>query len=601
MLFTVGVASLIAVPVLADVRNGRATPPPGLDVVPFPGTPDASPLTEIDFPALSASQLRSVIVTGSRSGAHRGRLSALPHGHGTAFTPSRRFASSERVTVRATLRSAAAGAGSGVPGKDAVTFSFGVSAPLAGRTVGPGDTPPRSALIRHDVRDSNGFTHSFRSQPTIHPPIAWLSGTDSHPGAGYIFADAQNTIQPGPMILDPAGRLVWFLPLSHSAALNVQVQSYQGQSVLTFWQGYVMSPGVGVGTGMILDHSYRTIATVNAGNGYQTDLHEFQITPQGTALITAYAPVNADLRQVGGPRKGAVLDSIIQEVDIASGEVLWEWHAYGHVRLAASYVGKPTGKPYDFFHVNSVQQLPGGKLLVSARHTFAVYEIDKQTGRILWTLGGKHSTFRIGPGANFSWPHDARTQPDGTITLFDNGDGNYASESQSRALRIRLNLKTRRATLVRAYAHTPPLLSENEGNAQVLPNGNVFVGWGNSPYFTEFRPGGRQLFSVRLNAPLQSYRAFRFGWWGQPSTPPSIAVTPTSGGATVYASWNGATNVAAWQVLAGPSPAALAPVARGQSTSFETALSTTNPGPYYAVQPLSSGGQVLGSSATAHR
>jgi hypothetical protein len=448
------------------------------------------------------------------------------------------------------------------------------------------------------VRDANGFTHSFRSAPGMHPPIDWLSGTNSDPGSGYIFADAQNTIQPGPMILDPAGRLVWFLPLHHHAALNVQVQRYQGRSVLTFWEGYVISPGVGVGTAMILDHSYQTIATVNAGNGYQTDLHEFQITPQGTALLTAYAPVKADLRSVGGPRNGAVLDSIVQEVDIASGRVLWEWHAYGHVHLAQSYAGKPGSKPYDFFHINSVEQLPDGNLLVSARHTSAVYEINKRTGKIVWALGGKHSSFRIGPGANFAWQHDAQMQPDGTITVFDNGAGTYKSENQSRALRIRLS--GRQATLVRAYPHKPPLLSENEGNVQTLPDGNLFVGWGKTPYFSEFRSGGRQLFSIRMNLPLQSYRAYRFGWWGQPTAPPSIAVSPTTGGAQVYASWNGATAVAAWQVLAGPTPGSLTPVTRAQRSSFETVLSASNPGPFYAVQALSSDGRVLGTSATIH-
>jgi hypothetical protein len=598
-LLAVGVASTIGIPASAKARAGAAVPPAGLDVLPFPGTPDASPQTEIAFPALSPAQFRSVTVTGSRSGVHLGRLTAQPHGRGTAFIPGRPFASSERVTVRAALRSARAGTASGARGT--IRFTFGISAPLPSVGAAADVTPRRSAVIRHDVRDSNGFTHSFRSQPTIHPPIVWLSGTNPDPGAGYIFADAQNTIQPGPMIIDPAGRLVWFMPMRHSAALNVEVQRYQGKSVLTFWAGYVVSPGIGVGTGMILDHSYQAIATVNAGNGYQTDLHEFQITPQGTALITAYAPVKADLRLLGGSRNGAVLDSIVQEVDIASGKVLWEWHAYGHVRLAASYVGKPTSKPYDFFHINSVQQLPDGNLLVSARHTSSVYEIDKSTGRILWTLGGKHSSFRIGRGAGFAWQHDARMQPDGTITLFDNGAGNYVSETQSRALRIRLDFTSRRAAVVRAYAHTPPLLSENEGNAQVLPNGNMFVGWGNSPYFTEFRPGGRPLFSVRLNAPLLSYRAYRFGWWGQPTAPPSIAVSPTTAGATVYASWNGATTVAAWQVLAGADPTALVPVAQGQSTSFETALSAPNQGPYYAVQALSSGGRVLGTSAAVHR
>jgi hypothetical protein len=556
-------------------------------VLPFPGTPDASPRTAIDFPALTPDQLLTVTVTGTRSGAHSGRLSALPHGRGTAFTPDRPFASSERVAVRATLRS-----------QQVISFSFGVAAPVAAIMAGPRRTSLQPSQVRHDIRDSNGFTHSFRSVPAIHPPIEWISGTDSDPGAGYIFADAQNTIQPGPMILDPAGHLVWFEPLHHSAALNVQVQSYQGRSVLTYWQGYVVPPGVGVGNGVILDHSYQTVATVNAGNGYKADLHEFQITPQGTALLTAYAPVKADLRSVGGPRNGMVLDSIVQEVDIATGKVLWEWHAYGHVHLAQSYAGKPTGKPYDFFHVNSVQQLPNGNLLVSGRHTWAVYEINRQTGKIIWSLGGKHSSFKIGRGANFAWQHDAEMQPDGTITLFDNGAGTYRTENQSRALRIRLN--GRRATLVHAYPHKPSLLSENEGNVQVLPNGNLFVGWGSSPYFSEIRSGGRQLFSVRMKSPLQSYRAYREGWWGQPASPPDIAVSATTGGARVYASWNGATAVASWRVLAGPSQGSLVPVTQAPHNNFETTMFAPNPGPWYAVQALASDGRVLGISAPVH-
>ena len=535
-------------------------------------------------------------MTGSSSGIHGGRLSALPHGRGTAFTPNRRFASSERVTVQASLRSASAGAASGVPAKEAITFSFNVAAPLPNARGAVAGVSLQPRTVGHDVRDANGFTHSFRSAPGLHPPIEWLTGTDSDPGSGYIFADAQNTIQPGPMILDPAGRLVWFEPLHHSAALDVQVQRYQGQSVLTYWQGYPVPPGVGVGSGVILDHSYQTIATVNAGNGYQADLHEFQITPQGSALLTAYAPVKANLHSLGGPRNGSVLDSIVQEVDIATGRVLWEWHAYGHVHLAESYAGKPSAKPYDFFHVNSVQELPNGKLLVSARDTSAVYEINKRTGKIVWALGGKHSSFKVGAGANFAWQHDAQMQPDGTITVFDNGAGLYKSESQSRALQIRLS--GRRATLVRGYAHKPSLLSENEGSVQALPGGNLFVGFGNLPYFSEFGPGGRQLFSIRMKAPLQSYRAYRFAWWGQPTTPPSISVSSTTGGAQVYASWNGATAVVSWQVLAGPNPGALSPVASGQRSSFETVLSTSNPGPYYAVQARASDGRVLGTSAT---
>jgi hypothetical protein len=433
---------------------------------------------------------------------------------------------------------------------------------------------------------------SFHSVPWLHGPKVFATGNVPDPQAGDIFGDAQNSIQAGPVILSPNGQLLWFDALPNGGfAHDVKVQSYRGQTVLTFWESY------GGGVDVILNQAYQQIATVSAGNGYTAGDHEFQITPQGTALIGAYRAVAADLRSVGGKRRGKLIDQAIQEVDIATGRVLWQWDARDHIRLKATYEGKPGARPYDYLHINSIQQLPDGNLLVSARHTWAVYEISKQTGRIVWTLGSKHSTFRIGRRARFEWQHDAGMQADGTITLFDNGDGPYQVEPQSRALRIRLNYKRRQATLVRAYAHRPPLLSQSEGGVQVLPDGNTFVGGGTKPYFTEFGPGGRQLFDAHFGPPLQSYRAFRFPWSGQPTTPPDIAVDATAGGTRVFASWNGATEVTAWRILAGPGGNALTAVGQFPWAGFETNMWVPSTGPSVAVQAIGAAGQVLGTSA----
>jgi hypothetical protein len=251
--------------------------------------------------------------------------------------------------------------------------------------------------------------------------------------------------------------------------------------------------------------------------------------------------------------------------------------------------------------MNSIQQLPDGNLLVSARHTWAIYEINKQTGRILWTLGGRRSTFRIRRGAGFEWQHDARMQADGTITVLDNGDGPYVTEPQSRALRIRLNYKRRLATLVRGYRHRPPLLSRSQGSVQLLPNGDTFVAWGSEPYFTEFGPNGRQRFDAHFGPPLQSYRGFRFPWSGQPTTPPDVAAAATPGGTRVFASWNGATEVAAWRVLAGPGSAALSPVGQFPWADFETKMWVGSTQPSVAVQALGADGRVLGTSSVVSR
>ena len=569
----------------------------GLDVQPFPGTPDASPGTDISFPALSPAQLRAVTVTGSRSGLHRGRLHALPAGRGAAFTPARPFESGDKVTVRAWLRSPAAGSAAGASVQTQISFSFGVRAPLPFEG-------PRTTEVRHDILDSNGFTHTFRSNPSIHPPLAWIYGNDPDPNAsGDIFTDAENSIQAGPLIFSPQGKLVYFQPLQHAAAFDVQVQSYGGQSVLTYWQGYVQHEA-GIGSDVILDHTYTPIATVNAGNGYHADLHEFEILPNGDALITAFAQVpNVDLRQVHGPKNGTLLDSIVQEVNIATGQVDWEWHAYGHVRLWESYVGKPGKNPYDFFHINSVQLLPNGNLLVSARHTWTVYEINMKTGKIPYNFGGKNSSFKFERGANFSWQHDAQIQSDGTITVFDDGEGFYKTESQSRALHLYIHYKSHQITLIHAYDHNPPILAQSQGSMQPLPDGNTFVGWGSVPYFTEFSGSGQQLFSIHFDKPLQSYRGFRYQWWGQPTTPPSVAASPAGKGTTVYASWDGATTVAAWQVLAGPTqdPTTMTPVGKFTDTNFETTMSVSSAQPYFAVQALGSRGQVLATSAGVPR
>ncbi len=581
----------------ALVRAGAAARA-ALDVQPFPGTPDASPHTDVGFPALVPAQIRSLTVVGSRSGRHSGRLVELPGGGGAAFAPARPFRAGERVSVRATLSSPAAGTATGAPGATHVRFSFGIAVRVPAAAGHLEQSSADSATSAHAARPPAGVA-SFYSAPSLHPPIPIVSGTDPDPGQGDIFGDVENSWQVGPLILDPQGRLIYFQPLQRAVAFNFAVQSYQGQSVLTYWQG----PGIEFGTGVILNHQYQQVARVRAGNGYYADAHEFQLTPDGNALLSVYAPIKADLSSIGGPRHGILMDSIVQEVNVATGQVIWEWHASGHVALSATYAGRPGSTlPYDFFHLNSIQQLPGDKLLVSGRNTWSLYEIDMRTGRITMVIGGKHSFLKIGPGAAFEWQHHARMQPDGTLTVFDNAsDGGETDEPQSRALHIRLNLRRRRATLIHAYTDTPPLLSTSQGSVEPLADGNTFIGWGENAYFTEFGRYGAERFSLHFALPVASYRGFRFQWWGQPTTPPSVAAVPTPNGTRIYASWNGATTVQSWQVLSGPSATTLSPVGQFPKSSFETKMWVPGAAAYYAVQALGGSGQVLGTSAAVAR
>jgi hypothetical protein len=247
----------------------------------------------------------------------------------------------------------------------------------------------------------------------------------------------------------------------------------------------------------------------------------FLITPHGTALLTIYGPVPRNPSPLGGPKDGMVLEGIAQEVDIATGEVLFEWHSLDHVALEESYYEppkKPEG-PFDYFHINSIDVDHDGSLLVSGRRTGAVYKIDSKTGEVVWRLGGKMSDFEMDPRLRSRpYQHDARRQADGTITLFNNGVFNV--DKQSRGIVLDLNEEAMTATLVRKYGHPDERVSATQGNVQVLPNGNVFVGWGSDPVLSEFTRDGELLFSAALPPWGESYRAFRFPWGGQPSEDP---------------------------------------------------------------------------------
>jgi len=375
--------------------------------------------------------------------------------------------------------------------------------------------------------------------------------------------------------------------------------------VLTWWRGHVSNVGVGNGWYVIYDTSYRPIAEVRPGNGLVGDVHEFLITKRNTAVFTVYHRLPVDLSSVGGPKEGKIWDGIVQELDIPTGRVLFEWHSYPAVGIKESYSPAPPAKagakapPYDYFHINSVDVEPNGDFLLSARNTRAVYEISRKAKQVLWRLGGKKSDFKLGAGAKFAWQHDARRQADGTITIFDNGAAPPV-EKFSRILVLRVDAKTKKAALLRSYRHPKRLLVPFEGNAQFLANGNVFVGWGAQPYVSELGPGGDVRFDVYFGQgkppgkDADTYRAYRFVWHGRPKDPPAIAVT----GDKVYVSWNGATEVARWQVLVGNANDDLGVVASAAKTGFETAIRFRPVGNFIAVQALDRNRQVLGVSQT---
>jgi hypothetical protein len=249
-------------------------------------------------------------------------------------------------------------------------------------------------------------------------------------------------------------------------------------------------------------------------------------------------------------------------------------------------------------HLNSIDAMPDGNLLVSARNTWAVYKVDAGNGEIIWRLGGKKSDFKLGPGARFAWQHDARTHADGSITLFDDEDSPPEAK-QSRGLVLEVDETAKTASVKSQYQHPDKyLLAGSQGSFQVLPAGNLFMGWGADPYYTELAPDGSLVLDGKFETGT-SYRAFRYDWVGKPTDKPAIAATKSpTGRATVHASWNGSTETTHWRLLAGRSAGALAALGVVARNGFETAIAVPAGLRNAAVVALDAGGAVLAASPT---
>jgi len=473
-----------------------------------------------------------------------------------------------------------------------------------------GALAPRAAgstLVNRLLLAADGDTPAalhFLSRPDLLPPPVSILVPDAGSTPGHILlapfsfpTTPPSTEASGPLIVDRNGQPLWFRPLTTRTAMDVRVQLYRNAPVLTWWEGTVFG-GYG-GTFVVADGSYTQIARVRAGNGYKADLHEILITSRNTALISIYNEIHTDLSRVGGLVDGRLVEGVIQEIDIPSGRVLFEWHSLDHIALEeSSELGVTHDGNVDYFHLNSIGVDTDGHLLVSARHTSAVYKVHRRTGAVIWRLGGKRTDFVLGPGVSFGYQHDARRHSDGTLTIFDNVASLPTQRSiASRPLRLRLDMSTKTASLARDYPPPDIRTAWAMGNAQQVADGGVFVGWGTFPGFSEIGPDGALRFDARFVGTSVTYRARRQPWVGRPATRPAIATAQNESGSTlVYASWNGATEVARWQVRAGSRTSDLRPVRNVARRGFETAIALRAKPAYVAVAALDRKGALLGVS-----
>lgn len=491
---------------------------------------------------------------------------------------------------------------------------------------------------------------SFVSRPDLMPPEVKLTEgpawSEEYAESGeYIFLTpnyGSETPSDGAIILDARGDLVWMEPAEdddpEDNPFDLRVQEFQGEPVLTVYEG-TSDGGMGDGEIILLDPSYKELTRVTTGGSLEpgnADFHDTTITGDGTMLLAAYEPAPADLSGLGGPEDGHIQDAVIQEVDIASGDVVFEWSAREHVPLTETLLDLETEQtelekeadeesvasedaeppvlgseehPFDYFHINSITEDHDGALLVSARHTNAVYKLDRATGEVIWTLGGSASDFEMGEGATFTWQHDAHRSPDGTLTLFDNRAHGGLDDESSRGLRLQLDGEAMTAEVATEYLPPEDRVAGSMANAQQLPNGNMLLGWGARPFYSEFTPAGELIYDVCHGDECMgedyeggggSYRAYKAAWEGRPATEPDVTVQEDDAGPVAYVSWNGATEVAQWRLVAGDDADSATEQATADRDGFETSIPVPDgatDAPYLAVEALDADGEVLGVGA----
>lgn len=571
------VAGILAL-VIAGCGSSSETGP--INAYPSPGTPTASKDTRISLVGLDLDDPGEVKVVGSKSGPHTGELKTLGSVEGVSFVPDQPFAQQEEVTVTTDRE---------INGGDGNSYSFRTASFRTDAAPPPRVLPAESRRIEHQ---------SFRSRPDLKAPVVEIKQPATDAVAdNYLFISPKVD---GPMIIRNDGELVYMRPSLQAA--DFRPQTLNGQPVVTWWEGPFNAGGYTEGAFVIADEEYNEIKQVRAGNGYKGDLHEFKLTDRGTAYATIYRTVHMDLSEWGGPKNGAVLDSVAQEIDIQTGKVVWEWHSLGNVELDETYISFPESptEAFDYFHINSIEEDDDGNILMSGRNTFNVVKVDKGTGEIIWRLGGRQSDFEMGEGTDFSWQHDALRQPDGKITIYDNA-GNYFGEptyDHSRGLVLDVDEENMTAELAEEpYVHPDRLLAPSQGNMQETANGNRLIGWGSQPWFTEYTPDGEVQLNGTYYARNSSYRTYRGDWTGKPADRPAIATRAAGNGATVWVSWNGATEVTDWRVLSGPAPGNLNEAVTEPMTGFETRIKAGQTGRLIAVEALDAEGNVLGRSA----
>ncbi|EKV09132.1 Guanylate cyclase activating protein 2 [Penicillium digitatum] len=455
----------------------------------------------------------------------------------------------------------------------------------------------KQTILAALVTTSSINTHGhYRSRPDLAPPQLNITVPAAHSnGSEYVFIAPYSlggTLErPGPYIYRKDGDLVWAGTGYYAGFVaNFHPTTYQGKPVLQAFQGSIDGAhGEGFGQHLLLDQSYQHVVTSTAGNHRVSSIHEFNVIQEETALIEVFYTTPANLSAYGGNSSQLWLgNGMFQELEIATGELIFEWNALEHVDPSESLVtlgstnansGLSSAQAWDYFHINSLDKNEEGDYLLSSRHTSTIFKINGTDGSIIWRLGGRYPSFAQIGNWTFGFQHHARWHPQlsqpetEVISFFDNsGDGTITFNNVSRALVVQINQTDRTATVLRKATAPYALQAQSQGNTQLLSDDRIFVNWGSEGAFTEFGADNEILYHAFLPTGSVSYRGYLSNWTGTPKeTPALVALKTASNTVELYVSWNGDTETSAWRFFCvnGKTKTRVGQVSRD---SFETAV-----------------------------
>ena len=573
---------------------------------PSPDAQHISPTTALAFrwgdtlnPSDASADLFAV--TASKTGAHGGTVRLSDDRLTILFYPDKPFAYHETVSVviKPGLRTTSGAITAGARYQFS-TLERRVSADDVAMLTAPDGA---SFSLPQGIAATQAGT-PYHTYPLFSNIMTSTVTTPAHnTGDGYLFVanmGIMSSADPSLLILDDHGEPVYIQRTpAGMITTDFNRQTVNGTPYLTYYVGTPIQSW-GYGTYYVLDQSYALVDTWTINNGYGADPHELRLLPNGHALLLSYVPIPYDLTPYGGPADGLVMDTLVQEQDTQK-NVVFEWHGIQHIPLTDTYYAY-YASPVDFMHTNAIELDSDGNLLLSSRHLSEITKVDRQTGAVIWRLGGRQNQFTFANDIGFSFQHDVRRLPNGNLTLFDNGD--QRQPPYSRAVEYALDESAKTVTRVWQYPADTSIYAAFMGSMQRLSNGNTLIGWGGLPLVTEVLPDGSKALELSIGG--VSYRAFRNPWVGVPGEPPHAAVTysddPTT--ATIHSAWNGATEVTAYDIYAGPTDGVMSLITTALRTGFETATQLTGLPPTtcaFKIRPIQQSASPAPFSNTVYR